>query len=190
MSNITWAELSAYQKASLKSAANAGRVHPDETWGVNYSAFREMEMYGLLEKREGWYYPTPAGLVVWQQRDGAQSEHVPNPPLAKFIPTDIYAGGIQAADVRARIMERAITALWQPAVEDTQPDLDAALEAFRGAVAALELSANFDADGGVLMTERMVDVLEAGVAMLRARGVTQGAFGDAMTRRLMHTANG
>lgn len=83
-----------------------------------------------------------------------------------------------------------LAALWQPVSDDTQPNLGAALEDFRAAVAAVELSANFDTDGGVLMTERMVDVFEAGVAMLRARGVTQGAFGDAMARRLMHMASG
>ena len=168
--NVTWAELTPDERAYLDTLARAKGewVNMPVTLKLPNTEYQNLrDILGLIEMNAQDYTAscfvreriTPAGLAVWQQRDGAQAEPV-------------------------------LAALWQPASDDTQPDLGAALDDFRAAVAALEMEASFGTDGGVLMTERMVDVLEAGVAMLRARGVTQGAFGDAMTRRLMHTANG
>lgn len=158
MSNITWSQLTPGQQEYLTMLALVGEwVNMSKGQAHYYDSVVLCDL-GLAEANEDETQDriTPAGLAVWQQRDGA-------------VP---------------------LTALWQPASDDTQPDMGAALDDFRAAVAALELSVNFDTDGGVAMTECAVDVFQAGVAMLRARGVTQGAFGDAMTRRLMHTANG
>lgn len=167
MSNVTWAQLTPDERAYLDTLARAKGewVNMPVTLKLPNTEYQNLrDILGLIEMNAQDYTAscfvreriTPAGLAVWQQRDGA-------------VP---------------------LTALWQPASDDTQPDMGAALDDFRAAVAALELSVNFDTDGGVAMTECAVDVFQAGVAMLRARGVTQGAFGDAMTRRLMHTANG
>lgn len=66
MASITWTELTPYQQAALKSGVNAGKVSPRETWQGNGIAFQQMTNYGLLEKRDGWYYPTPAGHELYR----------------------------------------------------------------------------------------------------------------------------
>lgn len=67
MTTVNWAQLTKYQQACLKSGINAGKVRPEETWAMDFAAFRNMVDSGLLEKKGRWYFPTPVGLAVWQQ---------------------------------------------------------------------------------------------------------------------------
>lgn len=76
----TWAQLTKYQQACLKSGINAGKVRPEETWAMDFAAFRNMVDSGLLEKKGRWYFPTPAGLAVWQQGQSASA-----PPRSVWV---------------------------------------------------------------------------------------------------------